>query len=142
MLLASVPLALAFSVPVALLGAVLLTRMRRRSLTAAVTVLVLVPVAATLAGVIGVSGFMYTPQLAGFLVVCAVVAAVTVPAAMMLGRGIANDVMWLHEAHDAERAAEASRRELVAWISHDLRTPRAGIRAMSEALADGVVGEA
>lgn len=141
-LLASVPLALAFSIPVALVGAVLLTRMRRRSLTAAVTVLVLVPVAATLAGVIGVSGFMYTPQIAGFLVVCAVVAAVTVPAAMMLGRGIASDVMWLHEAHDAERAAEASRRELVAWISHDLRTPLAGIRAMSEALADGVVGDA
>ncbi|MHA6780193.1 sensor histidine kinase [Pseudonocardia saturnea] len=142
MLLASVPLALAFSVPVALIGALVLTRMRRRSLTAAVTVLVLVPVAATLAGVIGVSGFMYTPQIAGFVVVCAVVAAVTVPAAMVLGRGIASDVMWLHEAHDAERAAEASRRELVAWISHDLRTPLAGIRAMSEALADGVVGDA
>ena len=29
--------------------------------------------------------------------------------------------------------------ELVAWVSHDLRTPLAGIRAMSEALADGVV---
>jgi len=141
MWLASVPLALAFSVPVALLGALLLTRMRRRSLTAAVAVLVLVPVAATLSGVIGVSGFMYTPQLAGVMVVCAVVAAVTVPAAMMLGRGIARDVMWLHEAHDAERAAEASRRELVAWISHDLRTPLAGIRAMSEALADGVISD-
>lgn len=140
-LLASVPLAVAFSVPVALLGGLLLARMRRRSLTAAVTVLVLVPVVATLTGLIGVSGFMYTPQLAGFLVVCAVVAAVTVPAAMMLGRGIANDVMWLHEAHDAERAAEASRRELVTWISHDLRTPLAGIRAMSEALTDGVVSD-
>lgn len=141
MLLASVPLALAFSVPVALLGALLLTRMRRSSLTAAVTVLVLVPVAATLSGVIGVSGFMYTPQLGGFLVVCLVVAAFTVPAALMLGRGIANDVMWLHEAHDAERVAEASRRELVGWISHDLRTPLAGIRAMSEALTDGVVSD-
>lgn len=142
MLLASVPLALGFSVPVAVLGALLLTRMRRRSLTAAVTVLVLVPVAATLAGLIGVSGFMYTPQLGGFLVVCAVVAAITVPAALTLGRGIAEDVMWLHEARDAERSAEASRRELVAWISHDLRTPLAGIRAMSEALTDGVVSEA
>jgi signal transduction histidine kinase len=28
---------------------------------------------------------------------------------------------------------------LVAWISHDLRTPLAGIQAMTEALADGVV---
>jgi signal transduction histidine kinase len=105
-------------------------------------VLALVPVLAALAGVIGVSGFMYTPQLAGAVVVCAVVAAVTVPAAMMLGRGIARDVMWLHEAREAERSAEAARRQLVAWISHDLRTPLAGIRAMSEALADGVVSDA
>ena len=139
--LAVVPVALAFSLPVALIGALLLHRMRRRSITAAVTVLVLVPVAASLVGVVGVSGFMYTPQLAATLVVCAVVAAVTIPAAMMLGRGIARDVMWLHEAHDAERAAEQSRRELVAWISHDLRTPLAGIRAMIEAVVDGVVAE-
>ncbi|MCJ0872646.1 sensor histidine kinase KdpD [Streptomyces sp. AP-93] len=38
-----------------------------------------------------------------------------------------------------ERALETSRRELVAWISHDLRTPLAGLRAMSEALEDGMV---
>ena len=85
--LAVVPVALAFSLPVALVGALMLHRMRRRSITAAVTVLVLVPVAASLVGVVGVSGFMYTPQLAATLVVCAVVAAVTIPAAMMLGRG-------------------------------------------------------
>ncbi|TQM36596.1 sensor histidine kinase [Pseudonocardia cypriaca] len=141
-LLAAVPVAVACSVPVALLGALLLHRMRLRSITAAVIVLALVPVLAALAGVIGVSGFMYTPQLAGAVVVCAVVAAVTVPAAMMLGRGIARDVMWLHEAREAERAAEAARRQLVAWISHDLRTPLAGIRAMSEGLADGVISDA
>lgn len=45
----------------------------------------------------------------------------------------------LGEARDRERAMEASRRELVAWVSHDLRTPLSGIRAMSEALEDGVV---
>ncbi len=33
---------------------------------------------------------------------------------------------------------ESSRRELVAWVSHDLRTPLAGLRAMAEALEDGV----
>src|SRR6202035_3714433 len=32
-----------------------------------------------------------------------------------------------------------SRRELVAWVSHDLRTPLAGLRAMAEALEDGIV---
>ena len=52
----------------------------------------------------------------------------------------------LTEAHDRlgkararEQALEASRRELVAWVSHDLRTPLAGLRAMAEALEDQVV---
>lgn len=45
----------------------------------------------------------------------------------------------LDEARARERALEASRRELTAWVSHDLRTPLAGIRAMAEALEDGVV---
>lgn len=36
---------------------------------------------------------------------------------------------------------ERSRRELVAWVSHDLRTPLAGIRAMAEALEDGVAAD-
>ncbi len=45
----------------------------------------------------------------------------------------------LAEARDRERALEASRRELVAWVSHDLRTPLAGLRAMAEALEDQVV---
>ncbi|MFE9771810.1 sensor histidine kinase [Streptomyces sp. NPDC005931] len=44
----------------------------------------------------------------------------------------------LAESRDRERALESSRRELVAWISHDLRTPLAGLRAMAEALEDGV----
>jgi signal transduction histidine kinase len=45
----------------------------------------------------------------------------------------------LDEARRRERTLEASRRELVAWVSHDLRTPLAGIRAVVEALEDGVV---
>jgi signal transduction histidine kinase len=45
----------------------------------------------------------------------------------------------LDEARSRERAVEESRRELVAWVSHDLRTPLAAIRAMVEALEDGVV---
>jgi signal transduction histidine kinase len=44
----------------------------------------------------------------------------------------------LAEASRRERALESSRRELVAWVSHDLRTPLAGLRAMAEALEDGV----
>jgi signal transduction histidine kinase len=44
----------------------------------------------------------------------------------------------LAESRERERALESSRRELVAWISHDLRTPLSGLRAMAEALEDGV----
>ncbi|CAM5635561.1 hypothetical protein SGRIM128S_05092 [Streptomyces griseomycini] len=47
----------------------------------------------------------------------------------------------LAESRDRERALESSRRELVAWISHDLRTPLAGLRAMAEALEDGVAAD-
>jgi signal transduction histidine kinase len=45
----------------------------------------------------------------------------------------------LDDARRHERAIEDSRRELIAWVSHDLRTPLAGIRAMAEALEDNVV---
>jgi signal transduction histidine kinase len=45
----------------------------------------------------------------------------------------------LDEARRHDRAVEESRRELIAWVSHDLRTPLAGIRAMAEALEDHVV---
>jgi signal transduction histidine kinase len=48
----------------------------------------------------------------------------------------------LEESRAAAAAAEQSRRELVAWVSHDLRTPLAGIRAMVEALEDGIVDDA
>ncbi len=47
----------------------------------------------------------------------------------------------LDESRTKERAMEASRRELIAWVSHDLRTPLAGIRAMVEALEDDVVDD-
>ena len=47
----------------------------------------------------------------------------------------------LSDAQEQAAALERSRRELVAWVSHDLRTPLAGIRAMVEALEDGVVDD-
>jgi signal transduction histidine kinase len=36
---------------------------------------------------------------------------------------------------------EQSRRDLVAWASHDLRTPLASVRALNEAMLDGVVSD-
>jgi signal transduction histidine kinase len=45
----------------------------------------------------------------------------------------------LEQAAAAERALDEARRNLVAWASHDLRTPLTSLRAMIDALADGVV---
>lgn len=45
----------------------------------------------------------------------------------------------VNESEDRRRRAEAARRELVAAVSHDLRTPLTSIQAMLEALNDGVV---
>ncbi len=47
----------------------------------------------------------------------------------------------LEESRRRERALDAARRELVAWVSHDLRTPLAGIRAITEALEDGIASD-
>src|SRR4051812_21601009 len=47
----------------------------------------------------------------------------------------------LEESRQREARLEASRRELVSWVSHDLRTPLAGMRAMTEALEDGMVDD-
>ncbi|MFE9256616.1 sensor histidine kinase [Streptomyces sp. NPDC006879] len=58
-----------------------------------------------------------------------------------LSRELAATSAKLAASRERERALESSRRELVAWISHDLRTPLAGLRAMSEALEDGVVAD-
>ncbi|MGW1680105.1 sensor histidine kinase [Saccharopolyspora sp. NPDC002376] len=40
-----------------------------------------------------------------------------------------------------EQALDASRRRLVAWISHDLRSPLARLRAVTESIEDGVVDD-
>src|ERR1700722_14137889 len=58
-------------------------------------------------------------------------------AGLSLGMAEAHD--RLGRARAREKALEASRHELVAWVSHDLRTPLAGLRAMAEALEDQVV---
>lgn len=133
------PYALLFALPVVLVGAIGLRLLRHRSLAATMAVLVLMPVLALVIGVLGISGFMFNPTLTTMLLVCLLVGLVTVPPALLLGRSIARRSVWEREARERERAAEVSRRELVAWISHDLRSPLAGIRAMGEALSDGVV---
>jgi len=58
-----------------------------------------------------------------------------------LSNELADTSAKLERSRGRERALEQSRRELVAWVSHDLRTPLAGLRAMAEALEDGLAAD-
>jgi len=70
------------------------------------------------------------------------VPAVTGPGELAtLAKELADVSRRLEESQRRERALESSRRELIAWVSHDLRAPLATIRAMAEALDDGVVDD-
>ncbi|HZG94556.1 MAG TPA: HAMP domain-containing sensor histidine kinase [Mycobacteriales bacterium] len=59
----------------------------------------------------------------------------------LLAEALRSASVRLAESRDRERSVEAARRELVAWVSHDLRSPVAALRAMAEALEDGVVAD-
>jgi signal transduction histidine kinase len=138
-LLAALAGALTISVP----GALLLRALHRRSITLNVCVLLAITVLAMLAGTVAVAKAMFLSahDLRVVLLVLPVAGLVSLVMGWMLGRRLARAAMWLADAREKERQAEASRRDLVAWVSHDLRTPLAGMRAMAEALEDGVVSE-
>jgi signal transduction histidine kinase len=69
----------------------------------------------------------------------------TVPVALGVGlvltariRRVTTDAAAEKAARERDREIEVRRREMVAWVSHDLRTPLAAVRALAEALEDGV----
>ena len=113
--------------------------LEERSPMITISVLVTVPLVAVLLFVVMISGFMFTPQLRWTAITCALIGVTVIPLSIIIGRRITGRQLAVESLRAQERAQERSRRELVAWVSHDLRTPLAGIGAMSEALADGVV---
>jgi signal transduction histidine kinase len=51
-----------------------------------------------------------------------------------------NEMAGALQAADAEKSRlEQARRDLIAWVSHDLRAPLAAVRVMHEAILDGIV---
>jgi signal transduction histidine kinase len=118
----------------------------KRSVAAAALAVPVVTVAAFAAGLL-VSAramFLSTHDLGVALLVCAAAGAVSVAVGLVLSsrvRRLQQESADRAAALDRERAIEASRRDLVAMVSHDLRTPLAGLRAMTEALEDGVASD-
>lgn len=47
----------------------------------------------------------------------------------------------LESVDEQKRLLEKTRRDLIAWVSHDLRTPLTSMRVMLEALSDGVIAD-
>jgi len=58
-----------------------------------------------------------------------------------LAESFNNMATQLESAAIKQRELETMRRDLVAWVGHDLRTPLTSIRAIVEALADGMVDD-
>jgi signal transduction histidine kinase len=128
------------------LGSVVVWWLRGRSAVTAMTATVLTAVLASAAGMLVAAQRMFIDghDLAVLAAIVATSAAVGLGCALVVGRRVSGIVAGhaaAEAARDRERALEAGRREMVAWMSHDLRSPLAGITAMVEALEDGVVSD-
>jgi signal transduction histidine kinase len=167
---------------VAGIGLVALRGMRRRRLLSQLLAISTVTVVSAVAGIALAAQqmFLSSHDLSVLTVVLVVSSAVSVVAAIVLGRafeksvaevtGLASNLIdgspsarssgrfvtgelqslatelssvsaQLDASRRREKALESARRELVAWVSHDLRSPIASVRAMAEALEDGVVDD-
>lgn len=135
--------ALAAGAAVGLIGEVSLRILRHRSIITHICVMLTITVASVVAGVAAVARAMFLSAHDLQVVLITVFASATVSLAVgaTFGRRLAAASVWSVQARERERQVEASRRELVAWVSHDLRTPLAGLRAMAEALEDNVVSD-
>ncbi|MCU1536805.1 MAG: hypothetical protein JWP82_1156 [Humibacillus sp.] len=143
MIVEAATVAAATSVVVGAVGAVLVRWTSSRSLAVAAAVAPLVVLLSVAVGTLIASRAMFISDDDREVVL--IVTATCVPIAAVFGWLIARQVQRRARASaetaaelERDRRLEADRRELVAWLSHDLRTPLAGIRAMAEALEDGV----
>jgi signal transduction histidine kinase len=137
-------LAAAATLAAGLLGATLVWLCRGRGAVTLIMTTVLIAVISPSVGIAIAVDRMFISShdsnvLAAVLITSAVVAS---GCGVLVARNVS--MLIARHAHasatlETERALERGRRDLVAWMSHDLRSPLSGIRAMAEALEDGVV---
>ncbi len=141
--MAAVLLAAGSALVVGAIALALLYRFSSRSTIWAVRLAPLVAVASIWAGVVTASlTMLLEPQQAW---VIALVLAVSTTIAVMFGVIAGRRVAALQQeaaehaaARQRDREVEDRRRELITWLSHDIRTPLARMRALTEANEDGL----
>lgn len=144
--LPAVALSAGVATVVAVLGGSAVVAVARRSSSLAAVLSPVVVVLSLAAGVWASSRAMFLTESDSATMLLVLAAAVPIAAAVgiVVARHVSRQERAASEQaaeREAEREIEASRREMVSWVSHDLRTPLAGIRAMTEALQDGVAAE-
>jgi signal transduction histidine kinase len=140
-------LAAAVTLVAGLIGTLVIVAARGRSALTMIMSTVFVAIAAASVGVAVAAKRMYISDHDGGVLaaVMGTSALVATACAYVVGQRVSqqiDDHARVAATLDAERALDHDRRELVAWMSHDLRSPLAGIRAMAEALEDGIVDSA
>jgi signal transduction histidine kinase len=128
---------------VGLAGALIVLAVAHRRPAVAAALGPLVVIAALGTGVAASIQTMVLPDAAVSAVLWLLAAAV--PSALIVGLVLALRTHLLGTERAAavaqrerDAAAESRRREVVAWISHDLRAPLASVRAVAEAAEDGI----
>lgn len=128
---------------VGLAGALVVLAVAHRRPPLAAALGPLVVIAALGGGIVASVQAMVLPDAAVSAVLWLLAAAV--PSALVVGLVLAVRTQRLGAeraaavaARERDAAAESRRREVVAWISHDLRAPLASVRALAEAAEDGV----
>ncbi|MEU4360981.1 HAMP domain-containing sensor histidine kinase [Promicromonospora sp. NPDC023987] len=141
--LEGVVLSVSVAAAVGALGAVALFALARRRVALAATLAPLVVVGSVAAGVYASARAMFLSDTDSTTVLLLLLA--TVPVALAVGlvltariRTVTTEAAAEKAAAERDREVEVRRREMVAWVSHDLRTPLAAVRALAEALEDGV----
>jgi signal transduction histidine kinase len=113
-------------------GWALIRLLPRHSETPPLLPLCALTVIAMAAGVLAVTHAMYlsAPDMGVVLVVLLTAAGVSLPTAWLIGRQVT-------AARQRTRSYEAARRELIAWVSEDLREPLSSLRDALDSLEHG-----